>query len=285
MRDCSDTICVQYSAGYAGEFFSHLLHRSLNPSSRLQIEKNIHSKYEWVNDASGSFYFKHIKRVLLEYNCYKNNKTTNFGFTDWESKNGYNIESTVQILYDDDEDAFIENYVELLRSSYRVKPVDCRYQVYCFNHIADDPRICPSLVFPNSTSLFLYAADPRHRLYFKILELIKNYLTYDGVKKSLDLREYIKSYNIRYSPTAATKVIDIGEFVFGEDASTAESQLSSALNIPVSLNKTMINGYRTNNKKLIDDFLSVEDVDTLSIAEAIDRAVQNSIRVMNNERS
>ena len=285
MRDCSDTICVQYSAGYAGEFFSYLLHRSLNPRSRLQIEKNIHSKYEWVNDASGSFYFKHIKRVLLEYNCYKNNKTTNFGFTDWESKNGYNIESTVQILYDDDEDTFIENYIELLRSSYRIKPLDCRYQVYCFNHLADDSRLCPSLVFPNSLSLFLYAVNARHRLYFKILELIKNYLTYDGVKKSLDFREYIKSYNIRYSPTAATNVIDIGELVFGDNTQATESQLSSALNITVSLNKTMINGYKTNNKKLIDNFLDVEDADTLSIAEAIDRAVQNSIRVLNNERS
>jgi len=293
MRDYSDTICIQYPGGYGGEFFCHLLNKSLNKRSLTTIEFNEHSKYTWRNDIYPSelnHAFKCIGKTLREYKreYRKIRKEDNRDWTDTlytrddKSPVLIGVEKVVSMLYDDDKKQFMQNYVDFLRYFYKEKSKEIDYQIYCFHYDINEPRLYINRVFPGCTSYVLHASTKRHAVYFRILDAYKNFLTRaDNEFKEHDegnVRDYMSGYARPWPPLFPTNVIDMGKFVFEdtEDSTVLlENQMSSVQNTRVEFNRQILDNYRKKNKKIIDDFLCVEDADELDEKELIDRSVQS----------
>ena len=295
MRDYSDTICIQYPGGYGGEFFCHLLNTAINKRSRLAVKCNEHSKYTWKNDIYPNelnHAFKCIGKTMREYKreYRKKRKEDNRDWTDiLYARNNKSpvllgVEKVVATLYDDDKKQFMDNYKDFLRFFYKEKPKEVDYQIYCFHYDINEPQLYLNHVFPGCTSYVLHAPIKRHAIYFRILDAYKNFLTRADNEfeehAAGNVRDYMTSYARPWPPLFPTKVIDMGKFVFedSEDStSDLENQMSSIQDTKVSFDRQMIDTYRKKNKKIIDDFLGVEDADEVPENKLLEMAIQSWI--------
>jgi hypothetical protein len=283
MRDYSDTICIQYGGGYGGDFFSHLINRAVNPRSKIRLERSRHSKWLWRNSIYPPHYdtFKLIENILNEYSSFKSGLYDRYELAhDWSGPFTDQCRKLVHVLYSENKGEFVDTYVDLLRSAYMEPFPEDYYRIYNFHYKVNKDFFCIQMAYPGCASLYLWAASERHKIYFRILDIYKNALTYYDERKKYDektIREYVIDYNINNKPTFPTTVIDIGDLIFNrtkESIVTLENQLTSVFGRTIILNRDLISEYRENNRRLINNFLKVEDADSLSIQDLLEKIVQ-----------
>jgi hypothetical protein len=283
MRDYSDTICIQYGGGYGGDFFSHLINKAVNPRSVIRPERTVHSKWLWRNAIYPPYYttFKLTENILNEYLSFKDGIYDRYDLAhDWSDIFTEECRKLVHVLYEDRKKDFVKNYIDVLRSSYMEKSDRDNYRIYNFHYKVNKTFFCMDMAYPGCISIYLWAASERHKIYFRILDIYKNALTYYDDRKKYDektIREYVYDYQINDEPTFPTTVVDIGELVFNrteESAVSLETQLREVFSHGVNLNRALLTEYRENNQKLINNFLKVEDADVLSIEDLLEKIVQ-----------
>lgn len=281
--DYSDTICIQYAGGYGGDFFSHLINRAVNPRTQIGLEKSQHSKWLWRNSIYPPHYatFKLIENILNEYLSFKDDVYDRYELAhDWSGEFTQECRKLVTVLYEDRRKDFVERYVEMLRASYMEKFPRDNYRIYNFHYKINKSFFSIDMAFPGCVSIYLWAREERHLIYFRILDIYKNALTYyDDRKKYSEkqIRDYVVDYSINNDVRFPAIVVDMGDFIFNRTEDSIlrlEEQLNKHLGHGIRFNRSMIAEYRESNQKLINNFLKVEDADALSTKDLIEKTVQ-----------
>ncbi|CAB5220757.1 hypothetical protein UFOVP247_33 [uncultured Caudovirales phage] len=296
MSEYSDVVVVQYRGGYSGDFFTHLVHRAINPGRPIIMEHNEYQKYGWDNHPYNNWgkVFKHLQRTLHEYEKYgdtehRSKYPLQYGFSD-EIGDWY--VDFVDMIYDEDKWVFARRVAEMYRKAHLSKKKEENFKVYNLHYHVFKDYFSIEYAWPGCKSYFLATATEKYDWYFNTLQIYKNVLTTGNPKDIYLLEPKIKDYSVRdiynrvlsyptnffarneevikRSRLKYPKNIDIGELIFGDTDSYLEevnALLSADLNMEVKLDRDLILGYRNSNLKLMNDLFGIEDVQTLSSEE------------------
>lgn len=285
MTDYSKLITVNYSGGAGGEFFCNLLNSALNNTSFSAVgnEDNKYSFNTTVHPLPNLGFFQAPFLIYALHSDPDYRRLFELSFDgNTEVAADHSMFSNMYNLYlhvkDDSDEKVKENIVNLYRQF--IPPPDSYNINFFFNIKPHTPGLTLADIYPNSKNILLSATDLKYIKIFWFLSWYKNKPNFTGYVKDISL--YHK--NIMSDPSNLNEnVIYMDKLMFmsGHEEYVAEinTKLSSLLGKNVSLDLEAIDRYRLANQKIIRDFFSLTNRQSLtsnSLVDQIDYFMNNS---------